>query len=247
MLDKLSLTNSVSCPELIGARVGPSMGTLMPTSLPNHALEAFVTDLVAGRRRECFAHVDGLLNAGVSLRTLYDELFGAALHEVGRRWEHGEVTVAIEHVATAITEELLAHVFPRATRLSRLGRRAVVSCAADEFHQLGGRIVADTLEAAGWDVDFVPAGAPLEELLATVERARPELIALSVSLRGNVPSLEKSVRAARRAQPGALITVGGQGLATDGPALVASWGVPGVELVPSLEHLERRLAPGAGP
>jgi len=219
----------------------------MSTSLPDHTLEAFLTDLVAGRRRECFAHVDGLLNAGVSLRTLYVELFGAALYEVGRRWECASSSSVIEHVATAITEELLAHVFPRATRLSRLGRRAVVSCAADEFHQLGGRIVADTLEAAGWDVDFVPAGAPLEELLATLEQARPELIALSVSLRDHVPSLEQSVRAARRAQPRALITVGGQGLAADGAALVASWGVPGVELVPSLEDLERRLAPGVAP
>lgn len=221
------------------------MAAVMSASLPDHVLEAFLVDLVAGRRRECFGHVDGLLDAGISLRALYVELFGAALYEVGRRWERGEVTVAIEHVATAIIEELLAHVFPRATRLSRLGRRAVVSCAADEFHQIGGRIVADTLEAAGWDVDFVPAGAPPEELLATVERARPELIALSVSLRAHVPSLEQSVRAARRAQPRALITVGGQGLADDGAALVASWGVPGVELVPSLEDLERRLAPGA--
>lgn len=215
----------------------------MPTGLPQPALEAYLVDLIAGRRRECVAHVDGLLAAGVPLRTLYVDLFGAALYEVGRRWERGEVTVAIEHVATSITEDLLAHVFPRATRRERLGRRAVVSCAADEFHQLGGRIVADTLEAAGWDVDFVGAGAPIEELVAATARARPELIVLSVSLRTHLASLERSVRAARRVQPSALIAVGGQGLAEDGATHVASWGVPGVEFLPSLEALERRLSP----
>lgn len=50
----------------------------MPTSLPQLALEAYLVDLIAGRRRECVAHVDSLLAAGVSLRTLYVDLFGAA-------------------------------------------------------------------------------------------------------------------------------------------------------------------------
>jgi methanogenic corrinoid protein MtbC1 len=219
----------------------------MSASLPDHALEAYLADLVAGRRRECLAHVDALLSAGVPLRTLYVELLSAALHEVGRRWERGELTVAIEHVATSITEEILAHMFPRATRLSRLGRRAVVSCAADDFHQLGGRIVADTLEAAGWDVDFVGAGAGVEELVAAVARTRPELVALSVSIRSHLPSLERSVHAVRRAQPRGLITVGGQGLAGDGAEVVAAWSVPEVEYVPSLEALEQLLSRGRHP
>jgi methanogenic corrinoid protein MtbC1 len=215
----------------------------MPSSIPDHTLQAYLVDLVGGRRRECIAHVDQLLAAGVPLRTLYVELFGAALYEIGRRWERGELTVAIEHVATSITEDL----FPLAARRERVGRKAVVSCAADEFHQLGGRIVADTLEAAGWDVDFLGAGARIEELVAAIARAKPELIALSVSIRSHVGALEQSVRAARRVQPSGLIAVGGQGLASDGAERVAEWGVPGVEFVPSLGALERRLSEGLWP
>jgi methanogenic corrinoid protein MtbC1 len=103
------------------------------------------------------------------------------------------------------------------------------------------------LEAAGWDVDFLGAGARIEELVAAIARAKPELIALSVSIRSHVGALEQSVRAARRVQPSGLIAVGGQGLASDGAERVAEWGVPGVEFVPSLGALERRLSEGLWP
>ena len=208
----------------------------MPIDAPR--LNAYLDDLVAGRRSACVAHVDTLLAQGVVPRDLYVELFQASLYEIGRRWEIGEVSVATEHVATSITEELLGRVFPHVARHQRLGHRAVVSCAADDFHQVGGRIVADTLEGMGWDVDFVGAGASVQELVTCVLHAPADLVAISVSVDCHLARMEDTVRAVRAADPRVPIAVGGRALTRDGPQRIAALGLPGVHHVPTLEALE---------
>lgn len=186
---------------------------------------AYLTDLIAGRRESCRATVERLLAAGTTLRALYVEVFQASLYEVGQRWERGEVSVAVEHVATSITEDLLAMVFPRAARRPRLGRKA--------------NIIADTLEASGWDVEFTAAGTTNEELVALFVRTRPDFVALSVSVRTNLPKLEQAVRALCAEAPAARIVVGGPALVGDGRAYVQGLGLANVECLESLEALER--------
>lgn len=210
-------------------------------SIDTPRLHAYLDDLVAGRRAACLEHVDALLAQGTAPRELYVGLFQASLYEIGRRWETGEVSVATEHVATAITEELLGRVFPHVARRAPVGHRAVVSCAADEFHQIGGRIVADTLEGMGWDVDFVGAGASVIELVNCVKQAPADLVAVSVSVDAHLPRMAETVRAVRAADPRVPIAVGGRALARDGALQVDALGLPGVHHVPTLEALEALL------
>lgn len=211
----------------------------MPIDAPT--FQAYLDDLVAGRRSACVAHVDALIAQGTAPRDLHVDLFQASLYEIGRRWEIGEVSVATEHVATAITEELLGRVFPHIARRAPVGHRAVVSCAADEFHQIGGRIVADTLEGMGWDVDFVGAGASVAELVDCVKQVPADLVAVSVSVDAHLTRMAETVRAVREADPRVPIAVGGRALGHDGAPRVAALGLPGVHHVPTLEALEALL------
>ncbi|MER2566708.1 MAG: cobalamin B12-binding domain-containing protein [Myxococcaceae bacterium] len=201
----------------------------------------FLEALLAGRREECRDIVDGLLAAGVTPRVLYVELFHEALYEVGRLWEQGLVTVMLEHRATAIVEGLMGHLFPAVARQARVGKRALVSCAADEFHQVGGRIVADTLEGAGWDVDFLGANGSLETLRSRVAGTRFDLVALSVSVSSHVPKLVESVAAVRRADASVPIIVGGRALLDSGASVVAGLGLSNVRWLASLDQLDEFL------
>lgn len=207
-------------------------------------LPQYVEDLVAGRREACRQAVLDLLERGATVREVYRDLFQASLYEVGRRWEVGLVTVAVEHRATALTEELLALVFPRALARQATGQTAVVSCAADEYHQVGGRIVADTLEHLGWSVDFVGAGTPLERLAELVRTRRPQLVALSVSIVDHLPGAERAIAAVRAEDAAVPIVVGGQAFGHGGPAWAARHA--GVRHVASLEALEELVGAGGG-
>lgn len=209
----------------------PMVGS--PHVISDERLNQYIDDLIAGRRDACSAELSRLLDEGTPIQEIYERLFRDSLYEVGRRWECGAIPIAVEHMATAITEELLAMVLPLAAARSPSGRLAVVSAASGEFHQLGARIVADTIELCGWEVHFVGAGAPLDELVRAVRDRKPDLLALSVSMESHLPNVLSAIERARAVAPRVPIVVGGRALTHDEPQL----DLPGVRRLSSLDEL----------
>lgn len=201
--------------------------------------QRYVQDLCDGNRAACRATVEGLIAEGTPVRDLYRHLFHESLYEVGHRWEVGAATVATEHIATAITESLIALCFSHAVARPTLARRAVVSCAADEFHQIGGRIVADVLELRGWSVGFVGANLPLDALLAEAKKQRPHLVGISVTLVEHLDNGQRAVEALRRAGCEAPIVLGGAAIAKLPPEWAARQA--GLHVCETLEALEALL------
>jgi methanogenic corrinoid protein MtbC1 len=52
--------------------------------------------------------VQELLAGGFGLKVLYVQVFQRAMYRVGELWEHQRISVAVEHLATAIVERMLA-------------------------------------------------------------------------------------------------------------------------------------------
>jgi len=220
---------------------GPPAPPASPAPAPHGAvgearLLAYLEHLLAGDRDACRATVLELLDGGLPIPRLYVELFERSLHEVGRRWELGYIPVSTEHLATALTEELLSLVYPRVLDLPRNGRTALVSCASNELHQVGGRIVADTLELHGWSATFLGAGGGLARLESALRLARPDLAAFSLAMHDNLASLLEAIAAVRRAWPAVPVVAGGQAFL--GGDLGLPERAPGVRVLGSLAELE---------
>ena len=115
--------------------------TTTPASTDD-AYARYLEALLIGDRRRCREQFETWLAAGTPVRTIYQDLVQRSLYEVGALWEQGRVSVATEHLATAITESLLNLVYPWLFSQPHLGRSAVVTCAANEYHQIGGKMVA---------------------------------------------------------------------------------------------------------
>jgi methanogenic corrinoid protein MtbC1 len=147
---------------------------------------------------------------GASPEDLYLQVFQPALQEVGHRWALGDLSVADEHLATAVTHQLLDEVSPRMRAVPWGGRLAVVSSTPDELHALGARMVADFLEADGWEVLQLGAATPADDLVALVEREAPDMVALSTTTPRSLPGIADVLQQLRRAHPRPLIVVGGQ-------------------------------------
>jgi len=172
--------------------------------------EKYLSKLLAGDRRGCWKIVVGLLEAGVGLLPLYDDLFKRSLYEVGDRWARHEVSVTAEHIASAITEHVMSLAYPCLFSHAKAERLAVVSCVAEENHQIGARMVADYFELQGWGSHFAGANEPLADLLRYVGERKPDVVALSVAVSANLPRLALVVEALlTRANPPRII-VGGQ-------------------------------------
>jgi len=200
--------------------------------------ERYLADLVAGRRRACLSTVQSLLMQGTPLRTLFLDLLQTSLYEVGSRWAAGQLSVAQEHLATAITEEALALAMPHTLDRDDNGRSAVIACCADELHQIGGRMVADTLAMQGWDVAFLGANTPVDDLVALAASRPFDLVGLSVALRENVPQAVQAAARVRAAAPRVPVVLGGQALRGGVPEAEA---IPGVHAFDSLTEFESWL------
>ncbi len=148
----------------------------------------------------------------LGIDTLYLDVFQPVLYEVGRLWEHNEMSVADEHFCTAVTQTIMAQLYPRVFRTPRNGRRMIGACISGEQHEIGIRMVCDFFQLRGWDTCYLGAQMPVDSLLRMIDKRQPELIALSATLMHHVDQVEETIRAIRDAygKQSPRIMVGGQ-------------------------------------
>lgn len=183
----------------------------------------YLESLLEGDYATCASVVNGLLDEGTEIREIYENLFQKSLYEVGGRWEHNKISVATEHLATSTTESLMTLVYPHIFSKEHIDRRVIVSCATNEHHQLGGRMVADMFELRRWHAHFLGADTPVAELISMIRQKSPDLVALSVSLYSNIPKADQLVRDLREANIQIPVIVGGQAFRWGGTALASRY------------------------
>lgn len=151
----------------------------------------------------------------MSIPKLYQQVITPAMHEIGRLWEAGALTVADEHLATALTHRVLAALRPPLQLEAHAGEagesgRAMLATVEGEQHALGLRMAADVLEDAGFEVIYLGADVPTEALLQAVKSLSPDLLALSATMPELAPRLEEVSAEVRRLHPDVSLIVGGQ-------------------------------------
>lgn len=134
-----------------------------------------------------------------------------AMYEIGSLWESNRITVAQEHMATAITQNVMAQTFAAADFAQPLDRKALFACVPGNHHSLGLRMISDAFEVSGWTVQFLGADVPISDLITQISHWQPELVGLSLSLPGHI-KLTRTIIEQLRAELGAncpAILVGG--------------------------------------
>lgn len=173
--------------------------------------EHYLAALRRGDRRQALGVVQLALTTQVDIRDLYMEVFQPAMHEIGRLWETNQLTVAQEHLATAITQSVMAQLYGHVFAHPCIGRTLVATCIGGELHELGIRMVADFFELEGWDVFYLGANVPQEEVVEMLHERRTDLLGISVSLNPHVKQAHDLIRAVRATPVGreVVIMVGG--------------------------------------
>ncbi len=185
--------------------------------------QEYLSLLLNGERASCSRIVQALIDQNIDIKTLYTDLFQKSLYKVGELWEFNKISVAKEHLVTAITEGLLNLVYPTLFSGKRTHKKAVISCAANEFHQIGGKMVADMFEIQGWDAHFLGANMPLDQMLHYIDEVKPDLLGLSLSVYVNMSSLIKGIEAVKTNFKNLAIIVGGQAFNWGGMDKVKSY------------------------
>jgi len=153
--------------------------------------------------------------------------------EIGERWAAGRMTIAHEHMTSALLRSLLGSAF-QPTAGSQMGPRVVLATPSGERHELGLLMAALTAQGAGANVLYLGTELPVEDMLGAVERADAAALALSLVTLGAAQAVH--VIGALRGGLAASVRLwaGGSG--------ARELELPGsVEHIESLEELERQV------
>lgn len=190
--------------------------------------EAFKGQLLAGDFSSCMEIARNYIMESSRVKDFYLYIIQPSMYEIGLMWEGAEISVAQEHLASAVVSRILACVAGEMKHTSKEKGKALVTAAPGEFHEIGAWMVSDLLEQDGWQVTYLGANTPDQDLLKLLDDNLPDILALSVTMPFNLDRAESIVSAIHKnpLHRGLKILIGGR-VFIDNPELEKTLGADG--------------------
>ena len=143
--------------------------------------QPLIEALTEGDERATQALIEPLYHAGHTMVELADMVIAPVFHELGNRWEQGELSVHQERRACEIAIVTL-HNLRRMLPLPTEGApRAAIATPTGDHAELPARLVELVLRERGWEANLLGLALPLDEIRAAIEAKAPNLALLSLT------------------------------------------------------------------
>lgn len=159
----------------------------------------YLRAMVSGSGRAADKVVEAALDRHVRPQEIYLGIFQPTAYAMGRLWQRNQISVAQEHLATAIIERQMGELHPLFKTPDERGRTLVIGCVPGEWHRVGARMVADFFEAAGWEVHYLGASVPVADMVGLARETNADMVGLSAQMLFSLPKVGEFVRALRAA------------------------------------------------
>ncbi len=159
----------------------------------------FLSSLLKGNRHEALNIATEGFNQGMDLRDFYLKIIQPTMYEVGRRWEINQITVSQEHLATAITQYVMAHTYYEFVpeNKGKTKGKICLSGVGGEIHEMGLQIVGALLELDGWEVLYLGTNSPDDSIIQTIKMNQISLLGISVTMFFNLHNAERLIQRIR--------------------------------------------------
>jgi methanogenic corrinoid protein MtbC1 len=184
----------------------------MEDLISNQLYNEFYRSLIKGEKQNCSKVVNDLLKQNLHYEIIYEDLLKRALYDVGLDWEHNKISVATEHMASAIVDSILTEIYLHHGIRKASKKKVILACVEHEYHHLGLKMINDVFENNDWNTFLLGSNTPVNDIISYGKDVMPDLFAFSSSLYFNIPSLKKMITAVRTSFPKTPILVGGQAL-----------------------------------
>jgi methanogenic corrinoid protein MtbC1 len=216
--------------------------------------EDYLRAMVSGSGRAADRVIEAALDRRVRPQEIYLEIFQPTAYAMGRLWQRNQISVAQEHLATAIIERQMGELHPLFKAPGERGRTLVIGCVPGEWHRVGARMVADFFEAEGWEVHYLGASVPIGDMVGLARETGADVVGLSAQMLFSLPQVGEFVRALRAAGLSDLPVIAGGMPFTEQPEIAGALNVVGcgsdaAEAVAIAERLfgAERLRPRQAP
>lgn len=175
---------------------------LTPEQFAGHLLQGDESSALDVLKREYNDH---------DLIDLYEDIVTPAMRHVGVLWEENEITVADEHLATAVCDFVLSSLTPSKKQVNTAAvKKTMLFGIEQEQHYLGIKMVAVLFREHGWHVDYMGPDLPLSDALSHAEKTRPDVIGMSTALPYRLTALQKAVASFEKTAASSQVILGGR-------------------------------------
>ena len=186
-----------------------------PTAPLTITADVFLQAILSGQRHAAVRIAREALRNGATVPALYFDVFQPVLYEVGSRWESNSLTVAQEHMATAITQYVMAQIYEPPGDSAGAKGHVVLTGVEGELHNIGAVMVGDLLELDGWRVRFLGTNLPAGSILSAIRESVPTHVGISATMLFNVAAVRQLIAGIRSEfQDRVRILVGGAAFRT---------------------------------
>ncbi len=163
--------------------------------------EEFMTHFTGEDKENSVKYIMGLVSQGkLDIVTLYNEILRPALYDVANHQKKQTITVAQEHMRTAIVRTIIECCYPYVIKErdhkyeSLREEKVLIFCPAEEYHEVGPRMVEDFFTLNGYHAFFMGGNTPRDDLLLLLEEWKPKYLAMSVSNYYNLLAAERTIK-----------------------------------------------------
>ncbi|CEG22168.1 B12 binding domain protein [Planococcus massiliensis] len=196
-----------------------------------------------GNDREALKQVQQFLDSH-NRKKLFDQLLTPAMYHIGELWETNAISVADEHLATAICDFVVSVIDKRREEEHAAKRKVMVLGPEGEEHYIGLKMVSSLFREHDWSVNYLGPNMPLDHAMEAANRWQPDAIALSAALVYRMPTLKAYINKFKELAHAPAIIVGGRAAAFESSRILIE---EGAILVKDLEQLEHWIKTGEEP
>jgi len=179
---------------------------------------------------------------------LTTQIYWPTLEMIHTLFRSDQLTALAHHYATRLLRAMVDQAQANYRQKPRRNKKIVMFSGPSEADELSGQIVADFIEADGYEVYFAGGGIANDEILAEVGEQRPDILLMFASAPSDAPNIRQLIDTIRgiNACPNMQIVVGG-GVFNRAPGLAEEigadlWARSPQELIERLTQGELRRA-----
>lgn len=164
--------------------------------------------LLEGNDKEALDYIHSV-QTPINRIALFNELLTPTMYHIGDLWEHNEISVADEHLATAICDYILSKVDAELVE-NTVDKKVLLFGVEDEQHYLGLKMVASIFREKGWDVRYLGPNLPLDHARLQIQTYKPDVIGISAALSYRLPVLKEVIQSFKNFEWKPTVLIGGR-------------------------------------
>ncbi len=147
---------------------------------------------------------------GLGYSGLLEHVVVPLIQLTGEEWEAGTITAAQEHIASSLIRDYLARSI-RPFSPSANAPHLLVTTPVGQIHELGAIVSAAMGRKLGWNVTYLGAALPAQEIAGAAIKNKSRAVALSIVYPPDDPDLPSELHELRRLLPEeTVVLVGGR-------------------------------------